>query len=582
MTQDIAATGHLQISYTISFPEAQAHYMDVEMNISGITAPFIDLKMPVWTPGSYLVREYAKNLESLTAGSGGKVLSAKKISKNTWHILLDGAAAIKVKYRLYCFEVSVRTNFVNVTHGFISSAGTFLFPAEMLDNPSTITIVPYKGWDKVSTGLEMAGDDPFTLYAPNYDILYDSPIEVGTQDTFDFDAGGVKYEVAMCMGGNYDKETLVTDLKNMIAKEVAIFGENPNKRYVIIVHHYFKGGGGLEHLNSTILGATRDAYTSANGYQQFLGLAAHEHFHLWNVKRLRPIALGPFNYEAENYTTELWIAEGFTNYYDNLIVHRMGLYPTENYLGLLAADINVVENAPGNKIQPLAEASFDAWIKFYRPNENSGNTNISYYTKGGIIAMLLDLLIINNSLGKYTLDDVMKYTYTEYYKNKNRGYTAAEFKLALEKYAGQNLDDFYEKYIYGLADIDYEKYLGYAGLKLVNELADKNLPSLGVTTITANEKTTITTVIRDGSAWLYGLNVHDEITGINGQPFTDLTSAVADRQVGETIIANIIRDGLPIDLPIKLLQNTQCKYLISSVLNPTQTQLQVRNIWLKQ
>ena len=580
MTDKSIAAGNLQINYTLAFPEAQAHYVEVEMNISGINEPTIDLKLPVWTPGSYMVREFAKNVESLTAEHGGKVLSAKKTNKNTWHIELAGATAVKVKYKIYCFEISVRTSFINAAQGFISSAATFLYPAGMTGNPSTIHIKPYKGWTTVSTSLESVNNDPFTLQAPNYDILFDSPIEIGTQDVFGFNTGGVKYEIAMCLGGNYDKERLKKDLKDIVEKETAIFGENPNKRYVFIVHNYLKSGGGLEHLSSTVLGASRDAYANEDGYQRFLTLAAHEHFHLWNVKRLRPAALGPFDYDNENYTTDLWIAEGFTAYYDNLIVHRLGRYTVDNYLSALADDINLIENQPGNKVQPLYEASFDAWIKYYRPNENSNNSGVSYYSKGAVMAMLLDLEIIHHSEGKYSLDDVMKEAYTEFYKNQKRGYADIEFKQLLEKYAG-NLDRFYEQYVWGVADIDYNKYLGYAGFKLINNMADNNIPALGITTVVVNGKTLITSVIRNSAAWIDGLNVNDELIAINGQPFTDVASAMTGKSIGNKLTINLIRDGLPVSLIVTLRKNPQVKYYIASVEKPTNKELMIRNQWLK-
>ncbi|MES2275296.1 MAG: PDZ domain-containing protein [Bacteroidota bacterium] len=583
MSNKSNAAGNLTINYTLSFPEAQAHYIDVEMDVSGITQPYIDLKMPVWTPGSYLVREYAKTVESLTAWSGGNALSARKISKNTWHVILAGGHAVKVKYRLYCFEVSVRNNFVNAAQAFIVGANTFLFPAGMIGNPSTIHIKPYKSWDKVSTSLDMVASDPFTVQAPNYDTLYDSPIEVGNQDVFGFDAAGVKYEVAMCLAGNYDKERLKKDLKKIVEKETEIFGENPNKRYVFIVHNYAKSGGGLEHKSSTVLGAIRDGYGTEAGYQRFLALAAHEHFHLWNVKRLRPIALGPFDYETENYTTDLWIAEGFTNYFDNLVIHRLGLYSNENYLATLCGDINLIENTPGNKIQPLYEASYDAWIKYYRPNENSVNTGVSYYSKGTVAAMMLDLEIIQDSKCKYSLDDVMKYMYTEYYKVKKRGYTDDEFKHGLEKFAGKNLDEFYKKYIYGVDDIDYKKYLDYAGLELIDDLVKNNDPTLGITTIAApGDRIMVATVLRGGSGWIDGINVNDEITGLNGQPFTDMANAMAGKKVGDKVILSLTRDGLPLTLTVTLLKNKQVKYRIVPAAGASAQQVAVRDRWLKQ
>lgn len=576
------AAGAVKISYTVTFPEAQAHYADVEMNISGLQQNVLDLKMPVWTPGSYLVREFAKNIESFSAASNGKPLSAPKISKNCWRINTQGLSRVTVKYRVYCFEISVRTSFVDASHGFLSTTGIFIYPDKMLHQPSTIHIIPYQGWSKVSTSLEQVNNDPFTRTAPNYDILFDSPIEIGNQDIFYFDAAGVKYEVCMVGGGNYDKEKLKVDMAKIAEQETAVFGENPNKHYVFIVHNYQRGGGGLEHLSSTTLGASRDAYASEGGYHNFLGLVAHEHFHLWNVKRLRPIALGPFDYDHENYTTDLWIAEGFTAYYQNIILRHANLSTPENYLAAAAGDINVIENQPGTKIQPLAESSFDAWIKAYRPNENSVNTTISYYDKGAAMGMLLDLEIINDSKGKYSLDDVMKYMYDTYYKIKKRGYTDQEFKLGFEKFAGKNLDDFYQKYIYGLAPIDYNKYLGYAGYKLTDELAASNDPALGITfSNNTTGKKIVASVLRGSSAWIDGINVNDEISTIDGTAVTDITTILNGKKVGDKIAVGVIRDGLPLTLQVMLLRNNRVKYKIETVADATPQQLVVRKKWLK-
>ena len=426
------AANTAKISYTVTFPEAQAHYANVEMHIDNLSQNSITLKMPVWTPGSYLTREFSKNIETVTVTSNGKNLPFKKTRKNWWLINTTGKKGITINYNIYCNEISVRTSTVDVSHGFLSNAGIFLYPEGMLHQPSTIHIIPYKDWSKVSTSLEMVNNDPFTRYSPNYDILFDSPIEVGNQDVFGFDAAGVKYEVAMYGGGDYNPDRLKIDMAKIVEQETSIYGENPNKHYVFIVHNYSKGGGGLEHLSSTVLGASREAYGTEKGYQSFLSLVAHEHFHLWNVKRLRPIALGPFDYDNENYTTDLWIAEGFTAYYEDIILRHAGLIAANNYLNVLSNDINQVENTPGRKLQSVADASYDAWIKAYRPDENSANGTISYYSKGSVLAMMLDLEIINDSQAKYSLDDVMKYMYDTYYKTLKRGYTDAEFKLGLK------------------------------------------------------------------------------------------------------------------------------------------------------
>jgi predicted metalloprotease with PDZ domain len=569
------------ISYTVSFPEAQAHYADIEMHISGLKQNILDLKMPVWTPGSYLVREFAKNIDSFSADAGGKPIASPKLNKNTWRIATKGIAAVTVKYRVYANEVSVRTSYIDVTHAFLSTSGIFIYPANMQHQASTIHIKPYKNWAKVSTSLEMVNGDVFTRRSPNFDILFDSPIEVGNQDVFGFDASGVKYEIAMYGGGNYDKDRLINDIHKIVDQEAAIYGENPNKHYTFIVHNHLRGGGGLEHLSSTVLGASRDAYGTDKGYQNFLSLVAHEHFHLWNVKRLRPIALGPFDYDNENYTTNLWIAEGFTEYYQGIAVRRTNLFPVENYLDVLVSEFNILENLPGRNVQTVAESSFDAWIKAYRPNENSNNTTISYYNKGAIVGMMLDLEIINDSEGKYSLDNVMRYMYTEYYKTKKRGYTDAEFKKGFEKFAGKNLDGFYKNYINGLTPIDYDKYLGYAGYKATNELADSNEASLGLTSITtANKKVIVTSVATGTAAYIDGINFNDEIAAIDGNLVTDAATMLNDKKPGDKIAVTVIRDGESLILPVTLLKNTRVKYKIEPVANATPQQLLVRKKWL--
>jgi len=569
-----------KISYNVTFPEVQAHYVDIEMNIEHLNQSTLVLKMPVWTPGSYLVREFAKSVESFTVSTNGKEIPFVKTRKNWWSINTKGLNHVTIKYKVYCFEVSVRTAFVDISHAFLSTSGIFMYPEGMLNQPSTIHIVPFGGWDKVSTSLDMVNNDPFTVHAPNYDILFDSPIEVGNQDVFGFDAAGVHYQFAMYGGGNYDKEKLKVDVAKIVEQETAVYGENPNKHYVFIVHNYFRGGG-LEHLSSTVLGASRDAYGTPRGYQNFLSLVAHEHFHLWNVKRLRPIALGPFDYDNENYTTDLWIAEGFTAYYEDIILRHAKLIDADNYLGVMANDINQVENTPGKKVQNIADASYDAWIKAYRPTENSNNSTISYYSKGSVAAMLLDLEIINDSQTKYSLDDVMKYMYHEYYKILKRGYTDAEFKKGLEKFAGKNLDDFYKKYVYGVADVDYNKYLGYAGYQLTDEAAGNNDPSLGIMTATIGGKIVVTNVLRDGTAWVDGINVNDEIVSVDGTPVTDVNGILANKKVGDKLSITVNRDGLSLVLPVTLLKNSLVKYKIETVATPSAQQLKVRSKWLK-
>lgn len=570
-----------KIAFEVSFTEPQAHYVDVQMEITGNKKDKLDLKMPVWTPGSYLIREFSKNLEGFKAVDGkGKPLVFNKTEKNTWRIQNAAIEKIKVYYRVYAFEVSVRTSFVDASHAFISPSGMFLYLDDQIKLPATITINLPKGWFKISTGLDAVKGKVNTFFAPDFDVLYDSPFEIGNQDTFEFTAAGVLHQVAMFGGGNYNKERLKKDIAKIVEEETNIFGENPNDRYVFIIHNFNAGGGGLEHLNSTVLGATRNSYNSEPGYSNFLGLVAHEYFHLWNVKRLRPIALGPFNYDRENYTTNLWIAEGFTAYYDNLILRRAGFYSPEKYLDVLYQDLNTIENQPGNQVQTASESSFDAWIKFYRPNENSKNTTISYYGKGSLIAMIMDLEILNATKGQKKLDHVMKAMYDEYYIKLGRGYTDTEFKAMLEKVAGVSFNDIYDNYVNGTKPIEYAKYFGYAGLGINDDMYGKSLPYFGVSSALKEGKLMVTEVMRNSAAWNDGISVNDEIISVDNARVSELEKIITSKKVGDKVDVIISRDGLIKVLRVTLTKNPLGRLKIINLDDASADEISIRNKWL--
>ena len=411
----------IKMDYTLSMSKPYTHYFEVETKVTGLRKAYIDFLMPVWAPGSYLVRDFPKNVEFFKASDeSGKNLKFEKINKYTWRVYSHNSDEVKLSYDVYAYEASVRTSFLDEAHGYLNGSSVFMYIENMKDLPSTLKIIPYKDWKKVSTGLNPVEGKKFTFRSPNYDILADSPIEIGNQDIINFKASGVDYSVAMYGKGNYNADTLKKYMTKVIEAETNIFNENPNKHYVFIIHNLTNGSGGLEHLNSTTLEVNRWIYSNLT---RFLSLVAHEHFHLWNVKRIRPIALGPFNYESENYTTLLWEMEGVTSYYSNLILRRTNIITPDNFLNNISGGISYVENTPGNNVQSASEASFDAWIKAYQPNENSYNTTISYYSKGAIIGMLLDLEIMNATDGKKNYDDVLKYLYNEYYKKLKRGFT---------------------------------------------------------------------------------------------------------------------------------------------------------------
>jgi predicted metalloprotease with PDZ domain len=570
----MTASSQVKIGFEVCFTEPQAHYAEVEMNISGINKEYVDVKMPVWAPGSYLVREFSKNVEAFKATAEGKGLSFEKVRKNTWRIHGATAKQLKINYRVYANEVSVRTAFIDNTHAFLSSTGIFMYPEGYLKSPSTVTVIPFKGWTKVSTSLEPVAGQPFTYSAPDFDILFDSPLEVGNQDVFEFTAAGVRHEVAMYGGGNYDKERLKVDMAKVVEQATAIYGENPNKHYTFIVHNFERGGGGLEHLSSTVLGASHNQYGSEAGYNGFLELVAHEYHHLWNVKRLRPVALGPFDYDNENYTTNLWIAEGYTAYYENKFMLRAGFTSPEEFVGKLAGAVASVENTPGTREQSAAMSSYDAWIKYYRPNENSNNTGVSYYSKGEVIGIMMDLEIIHATKGAKSLDDVMKAMYFQC-KALKRGYTDAEFKAMVEKTSGISFTDFWAKYVNGTQPVDYKTYFGYAGIDITKVNEGQRVPYLGVASARKEGKVYITAVSRNSAAWVDGLNVNDEVLSINGvpaEPAVEKMAEVTGKKVGDVIKVTVIRDGVTKDFNITLKASPNIA--LAAQLNPAATDLQ--------
>ncbi|WP_235941962.1 M61 family metallopeptidase [Pontibacter fetidus] len=568
------------LRYTLEMPEPHTHYFQVSAEVEGAKKKYIDFTMPVWAPGSYLVREFAKNVEGFTATDGkGKTLRAEKIDKNTWRVYSNRASEVKVNYKVYAFELSVRTSFLDASHGYVNGTSIFMYPEGFEKQAGTLVVKPHSTFSKISTGLTSTGK--FTYSFPNYDILADSPLEIGNHEVYTFEAGGVPHEVAMYGEGNYDPERLMADMKRVTEEAISVFGELPVDRYVFIVHNLQRGGGGLEHLNSTTLQTSRFNYGTDSGYTGFLSLVAHEYFHLWNVKRMRPAPLGPFNYNEENYTKLLWVSEGITSYYDDLIVRRAGLTSADRYLDVVAGSINAVENAPGNAVQPVSESSFDAWIKYYRQTENSNNAEVSYYTKGGVLGHLLNMEIMKSTNGEKSLDDVMRYMYNRYYKQLNRGFTEAELKEAIERVAGHNVDAFFRDYVNGTKSPDYSDYFKAAGLKMVNLNAGTNIGSWGATTSFNDGRVTVSGVSKGSSAYEGGLNVKDEIIAVNGYRVgNDLDRYVTGVKPGEELEVLIARDGILQVLQIKVLKDTRSRLKFEKLQNPTAEQVKIYNKWL--
>lgn len=580
-TTSLAATP--DIDYTITIPRPQTHYVAVDMRVQDWEEETMTVKMPVWIPGSYLIREFAQHVEAVAAVSPeGEILPVTKKNKNTWVIANEGHEEFTLYYRVYAYEYSVRTSHVTADHAMLNLTSIIMYPEGMLNTSGQLFLVPPPQWQKITTTLPMVDNNPQLRQFTHFDELYDSPIEMGNHTTFDFSVGGVSHTVAMIGPAPYDSAQLKKDIAKIANAGMHIFGEIPCERYIFFVHNTLDNGGGLEHANSTSIIVRRDAYRTEEGYRGILNLIAHEYFHLWNVKRLRPKALGPFNYSRENYTTLLWQVEGFTSYYDEYLLLKAGLITTDYYLRRVTSAMSSIHNTPGNFVQPVAESSLDAWVKYYRQNENSKNAIISYYTKGNVLATCLNLAILHHSEGQNGLDDVMAYMYDRYYKKKNRGFTEEELKEALAKFAGVSFDTFFDQYVHGVVPVDYEQYLGYAGLQLINLRNNETQARLGADLRQSGGRLVVSRVMRNTAAWKGGLNVGDEILAINGERATE---AVVQRMednaaVGEQWEIIISRDGLVQTLTLSLEVDTRVWYRAVPMAQPTSLQEKIYESWL--
>ena len=578
-----SATFGAKISYTLKMPRPQNHYFQVEMQVEQVKQKTATVKLPVWAPGSYLVREFSRHLNQVKAYSlQGAALPLIKKTKNTWEIDLKGQTSFVLKYEVYAFELSVRTSFLDETHGFVSGPSMFMYLDGHKETGGELLVQPHASFKRISTGLtqksEVKQGNNQTFTFENYDQLVDCPIEIGNQYEFDFEAAGVKHTVAMYGEGNFDPERLKEDMAKIVEEETKVVGVNPNTRYVFIVHNVVGGDGGLEHCNSTVLSVDRWTYDGGN-YINFLNLVAHEYFHLWNVKRIRPIELGPFNYDQEVYTNYLWVMEGFTSYYDELILRRCGFYSQEEMLKKIQIAVNYVESSVGARVQPVAHASFDAWIKAYRPNENSSNTTMTYYSRGMIIASVLDAMIIKQSNGKECLDHLMKDLYETYYVGKNRGFTDTEFKACLSKHTGQDMTAFFQKYIDGTEVIPYSMYFLPLGVEVSDVGGVK--PVFGANVTEEGGKVIIKSIRANSSAEDAGLSVNDEVIAcMNYRVDKPMLDALMNgAAVGDEFELTISRDQLMRKVIVKITGQKRSTFIFTN--RHTDASLPLYSYWLR-
>ncbi len=554
------------INYQVAMPNPQTHLFEVTLQLEGYSSSTLDLKMPVWTPGSYLVREYAKHLQDFSARSDDKALIWRKVGKNHWQIDTNGVSEVTVSYRIFANELTVRTNHLDSTHGYFNGAALFFRIPEFDYLPIGVTIqTPRPQW-QVTTALPLVKEHINTFIAADFDTLVDSPFEIGTHKLHDFEVGGKPHQLAIWGKGNVQADVMIEDIQKIIEVEAQIFDGLPYEKYLFLLHLSAQSFGGLEHKNSCSLIYQRFGFNIREKYERFIQLVAHEFFHLWNVKRIRPKELEVFDYDQENYTPSLWFCEGTTSYYDLLIPLRAGIYNVRSYLNNLSKEITRYQTTPGRKIQPVSESSFDAWIKLYRQDANSPNSQISYYLKGEMITLLLDLLIRDRHNNQRSLDDVMLKLWQQFGQDEI-GYTAAQLKQVIESVAGVDLTDFFQRYIHGKEDLPFNKYLEPFGLKLVADTIDE--PFLGIKVISNNAKESIKYVEVDSPAQIAGIDAGDELLAINGIKVTanQLSERLKDYKPQDNIEVTVFHQDELHTYSVTLAEPRANKYQVVQIEN---------------
>lgn len=581
------------ITYTIAMPMPHSHLFHVQIEIERNETGEIRLSLPAWTPGSYMIREFARHVQEFqSVDAQGVQLPWRKIRKDCWLVEAGAASRVTVTYKVYAFDLTVRTSHLDGSHGYFNGANVFMYVHGRTQEPLTLHVDPPTGW-QVTTGLTALPPDPArpqraSFQATDYDELIDCPVECGTHRLLTFTVDDVPHTIAIWGHGNENEERLLADTKRIVEVQRAMFGSLPYRDYTFIVHLTDGKGGGLEHRNS----ATNmvDRWTFGEHYERYLSLTSHELFHAWNVKRLRPAPLGPFDYQNENYTRLLWLMEGATSYYDDLLLVRAGLMSEERYLQKLAEKIVQLQSQPGRRLQSLEQSSFDAWIKLYRPDENSINSSISYYLKGALVCWMFDMAIRAQTNNERSFDDVMRYLYQRYPITGPGIPEDGAVLAAIEAIGGTDsgLRSLYERYVVGVEELDYAAALAVVGLEprwqYRRPRPDGQPPAwLGVNWKKQGERTIVATVRSDGPAYEEGVYADDELVALDGWRVNEerLQQQLLERRPGDVVRLTLFRGDALIEVPVTLAVAPYDMLSLVNVAAPTAAQLHARSAWLQ-
>ncbi|MCU0329506.1 MAG: PDZ domain-containing protein [Candidatus Kapabacteria bacterium] len=590
------------IMYTVGFEDASRHLVTVTITVSKVTTEEVTLVMPSWAPGSYKIRDFAGhqgNVEAWIVNNGVRTKAPLRWrDKASLVISTRGATAIEVTYVVYCNERTVRTNHVNRFHASIMPVATMMYVEGRTNEIHHVVLLrDAKQWPHISTALSPVSSDGRTFGALNYDVLADSPIEIGSHTVRMFNVLGVRHELALCGNHQVDADWLVAQLVTIVETEARLFEGIPYDRYVFIVWVYPGIGGGLEHGRSSVNAVDPSTLLDKAKTLDLLSLLCHEYFHLWNIKRIRPDVLGPFDYTKETLTPMLWLAEGLTSYYDDLLTYRCGFSTEREYLDILGKDhITRLMRVPGRFRMSVRDSSSLAWLKLYMQSPDANNRFPSYYLKGGVVCLLLDVYILDHTDGKRSLDDALRALWARYKENPAIGMSEQECIAIMERGCGVQFRDVLMGWLSGTEELPYDAILAHVGLTLQMNTRTAEAISFGENRAFASTSPSpftgmmvreesgrlLVKMVEEGSpAWLAGVAVDDEIVAVDQRRVTSV--ALLDQYLSEPpgashqITAQC--DGRLYETQITPTSVQTWKLI--NVANPTTRQKELRAIWLK-
>ena len=600
----------MNLHYSVNLLNPHAHTFKVTLTIKNPNADGQLLSLPAWIPGSYMIRDFAKNITTIKAYSNNQPVQLTKIDKSTWQA--DSTKAeLTLEYEVYAWDLSVRSAHFDMTHAFFNGTSLFLMPHGFEHDPCSVIIekptdTKYSSW-KITTSLTSKKVDSlgFGSYeADNYDDLIDHPVEIGTHTEFYFNVENTKHIMAFTGIHRADEKRLKQDLTKICQTHCTMFGELPKlNEYVFLTMVTGDGYGGLEHRSSTSLMCSRDDLPLVTEpkepnekYRNFLGLCSHEYFHTWNIKRIKPDSFIPYNLASETYTRQLWAFEGITSYYDELALLRSGVISIDSYLELIGQTITRVLRGKGRFNQSIAESSFEAWTKFYKQDESAPNNIVSYYAKGALLALCLDLTIRKTTNNEKSLDDVMRYLWINFGK-KSIGLAEGQIETIVSEVSGVNFNEFFEKHLYGVEELPLDELLSEFGITYnlrpttsvddkggnVKENGSNQSVSIGARFADNNLGAKITQVFNNESAEQAGLSAGDIIIAINDLKTTksNINITIDSYSVGDELMIHAFRrDELKLfKLTLNAAELTTCYLQANEQINSEQKTN--KNSWLQ-